>query len=81
MDTQQAIVDAISKMSDRQNNNHIEVVQRLTALETKFAPYESLTPRVASLEGWRGKITGAFALLSAIGSAILAIIAKVKLSK
>lgn len=71
MDTQQTIVDALTRISDRQTINHTEVVQRLTALETQMAPIVLLPPRVTALESWRGKVTGAFAIVSAIGSAIL----------
>lgn len=41
-------------------DNHTEVVQRLTAVETRIneAPTAEIEQRVKSLEGWRNKIAG-----------------------
>lgn len=75
MDNEQVIVDALSTISSRQNANHIEVVQRLTALETRIIPYDSLPPRVVALESWRGKVTGIFAFVSAVVSGGISLLA------
>lgn len=58
MDVQEQIVSGIAKISDRQIENHNEVVQRLTALETKFENLAEIPSRVAKLEGWRSKVVG-----------------------
>lgn len=60
MDIQEQIVAGLSKISDRQVSNHLEVVQRLTALETRIneSPIEEIETRVRSLEGWRNKAAG-----------------------
>jgi hypothetical protein len=60
MDIQEQIVASLSKISDRQQANHLEVVQRLATLETRVndSPINEIEDRVNSLEGWRNKVVG-----------------------
>ena len=60
MDIQEQIVAGLSKISDRQVANHLEVVQRLTALETRVneSPIKEFDERIKTLEGWRNKAVG-----------------------
>ena len=52
------ILDELRSMRDTMNLNHIEVVQRLTAVETEMKLKAPLEDRVQKLEGWRSKVVG-----------------------
>ena len=60
MDIQEQIVAGLSKISDRQVSNHLEVVQRLTALETRVneSPVKEFDERIKKLEGWKNRAAG-----------------------
>ena len=74
MDIQEQIVAGLTKISDRQAANHIEVVQRLTALETRVneSPIKEIETRVKSLEGWRNKIVGVTVAANMLGVGAIA---------
>ena len=57
-------------LSDQINANHLDVCQRITALETTVS---GLPQRVESLEGMRGKITGALAVVNVIITAAISL--------
>ena len=54
------ILEELREMRSTMTANHVEVVQRLTALETRVeeSPIKELEHRIKSLEGWRNKIAG-----------------------
>lgn len=58
MDVQERIADALVQLSEQQNKNHLEVCQRLTAVETKLDGLAPLEDRVRKLEGWRNTFAG-----------------------
>lgn len=58
MDIQEQIVSSLSRMNESINTNHLEVCQRLTALEVTQIPHKDLEKRVAKLEGWRNFVVG-----------------------
>ena len=60
------ILTALRIISERQNENHIDVVQRMTRVETQLAAIPPLAPleqRIVKLEGWRNYLAGAFVVL------------------
>lgn len=66
MDVNQTIVDALKTISERQTENHLDVVQRMTRVETQLAAIPPLAPlelRVQKLEGWRNYLAGGFVVL------------------
>lgn len=75
MDSQDIITE-LRALREQQTANHIEVVQRLTAVETQIAPMHPLEERVRKLEGWRSKIAGGLIVTNAIGMAVTAWVSK-----
>lgn len=72
MDTQDRLVAAITKLSDTVNQNHLEVCQRLTAVETSLDTFAPLPERVARLEGWRSKVIGFTVAANMVWAGVLA---------
>lgn len=56
----QTLYTALHDMRQEATDRHIEVVQRLTALETRIneAPTAEIEKRVKKLEGWKNKAVG-----------------------
>jgi hypothetical protein len=52
------LFDVLRDMRRELTDNHVEVVQRLTALEKASAPIEEIERRVKRLEGWRNFVVG-----------------------
>ena len=54
------LFDILRDMRNEMTRNHTEVVQRLTAVETRIneSPTAELEDRVRKLEGWKSKASG-----------------------
>lgn len=70
------LYDEIRAMRTEQTDRHLEVVQRLTALEVTLAPMPEIEARVKKLEGWRNMIAGALVVVSAMWTGLVTYIAK-----
>lgn len=66
------IFDVLRDMGKEIKENHIEVVQRLVALEKASAPITVLEHRVQKLEGWRNRIAGGVIVLNVLAGSALA---------
>lgn len=66
------LLDTLRGMREDITDHHLEVCQRLTALETTLAPTTDLEKRVRKLEGWRSKIAGGVIVLNVLAGSALA---------
>lgn len=76
MDPTPEIIITLRDMRRELTDNHLEVCQRLSVLETAReiykAPTADLEHRVKKLEGWRSKIVGGMIFCNAAAAAALA---------
>ena len=64
----------LDTLTESIHNNHSEVVQRLSVLETKLEGLEKLPERVAALETEKARLSGGMAVWTLLGSGALSII-------
>ena len=64
----------LDDLTDSIHANHTEVVQRLTALETKLEGLEKLPDRVSALENDRAGVRGGWAVGTVIINALITVV-------
>lgn len=65
------LYEILRDMRKESEDRHIEVVERLSALETNIANLKDLDDRVKHLEGWRNKMAGALVAINMLfGAAV-----------
>lgn len=72
MDIQEQIADALVRMNKQLTDNHLEVCQRLTTVETTLTLQAPLEERVKTLEGWRSKVIGFTVAINMAWAGVLA---------